>query len=154
MKKVILFSSLIVVSSLALSQTQKIAFTVEDPYGGKKVLKNTKGDTIWEIFKEGKVAQRDPNYGRIEKNANGDTIWVKYANEKNKEAEEEESHTVSKADMIASAKVTECPVDVYTGADKQALKNIVMSDWKKIVGPDSKLLKVYITGSQWVTKKG
>lgn len=152
MKKLIIFSFLIATCNLSFSQTKKIPFIVEDPYDGKKIMKNTKGDTIWEIFKDGKVAQRDSDYGRIQKDSKGDTIWVKYG--KVDAAAAEEAH--QKADFleeIKTAKNNKCPIDIYTGADKQALKNIVINDWKKS-SPDLKILKVYITGQQWERKTG
>jgi len=75
--------------------------------------------------------------------------------ERKKQDEAEESH--HKADLLAEiekAKNTKCPVDKYAGADKQALKNLVIKEWKENAGENVKLIKVYITGSQWERFKG
>ena len=140
---------------------------VENPDGGRKLLKNSKGDTIWEVFKDGKVARRDPYYGRIEKDAKGDTLWIKYGKEEESEEHDADHQTsdqfgrklgkVDLAEITKRANETKCPADAYSGADKQALKNIVIADWNKldlVQNTKYKLLKVYITGTQWQTQKG
>lgn len=60
-------------------------------------------------------------------------------------------------DKMEGIEKVKCPVDGYTGADKQSLKNSIITEWNEKNRENengAKILKVYITGKQWERKTG